>query len=118
MPASPRKLPFAPIEVRIGADGLRDLARKVGVDPATITRWREGGVSVDRADDLACQFAGVPGCAVWGDEWWRLVVLPDLADMAGVPGLDEAVLDEWDIADLLDLADAREAATSGATVAA
>lgn len=127
-PAPRRKaprLPFAPIEALIaarhtsagkrheaGETKLRELARLIGKDPATIRRWRQSGITIDVADDLACRFTKYPACLVWGAEWWRVVVIPDLAEMAGDPALADLVEqgDEWDIADLLDLIERAEVA--------
>lgn len=74
------KLPFAPIEKIAGKIDpttgeimLRDLARRIGRDPATIKRWRQNGVSVDEADDLATRFYAAPAPAVWGQTYWDVV---------------------------------------------
>jgi hypothetical protein len=64
------RLPFEPLEELVsGRCGLRT-ARTLGVDPRQVYRWRAGGLSWAKADELAVRI-GLHPVDVWGAEWWE-----------------------------------------------
>lgn len=48
---------------------MLDSARLFRVHPRQLYRWREKGLTVDQADELAV-LVGVHPSEVWGDVWW------------------------------------------------
>jgi transcriptional regulator with XRE-family HTH domain len=69
---------FSPDPLLRIVDGLsmRDAADVLGVNPGTITRWRNSTpdhpatIHFVKADEIAVR-VGVHPAAIWGQEWWR-----------------------------------------------
>jgi hypothetical protein len=45
------------------------MARAVGVPDRTVYRWREHGLPLDEADEVAIRCDAHPG-ELWPEEWW------------------------------------------------
>lgn len=70
-PCAPR-VPFGPLDTMFVAnDG--DFADHLGVSRRAIVRWRQAGVTIDRAEQI-CDYFGVHPAEVWGAAWFETVV--------------------------------------------
>lgn len=70
-------LSAAPILKQFDPDTpLHEIARQVGVNPATVSTWKRGGkITWRSADEIAVKLGKHP-CNLWGSEWTTLYPLP------------------------------------------
>ncbi len=75
------RLPFASIEAAVRCDiadperrstpSQSDWARRLHVHNKEIARWRQNGLTIERADYIAVKILGVHPCFIW-PEWFDL----------------------------------------------
>lgn len=69
------RLPYAPFADVCGAN-MSEVARRCGVHPSLVVRWKQRGLTVEMADRCACRFGWHPA-SVWGDDWWDAARISD-----------------------------------------
>jgi len=69
--AGRRRLPFEVVEQRVRAETTCELARRLGVDRQNVYRWRQRGLTVYAADQIAAHI-GTHAGELWPAEWCAL----------------------------------------------
>lgn len=66
------RLSFEPLEEAVSGSCAAATAIALGVHSRQVYRWRAGGLSWQKADELAVRI-GLHPFDVWGRDWWERV---------------------------------------------